>query len=329
MNTNQDLGTRATQINNKWPILSEKDGQVWDRKMEMDFTYTSIDKFIRISLGENAHFSNAMYNGDYTLSLEEAQIRKYEFVADQLGIERGCRVLDLGCGWGGWLRHIQQTIGARGIGVNLSDGQVQACREQGLNVFLKDNRYIKPEDFGVFDAVTAFGSFEYVSSVKDYLNGQQDEVYDDYFRHVSNLLDKGGRFYMQSMTFEKNMIPYEDIHIEAPRDSTRYLLALLFNHTQNSWVPYGHQHIIRMAEPYFKNIYYSDGRLDYVQTNKEWTKRFYRFELKKYMWLASLLPKLLVDNELRHQLAVLRVRPSQVCFEREVLGHARLVFEKR
>ena len=314
----------------KWEgsSLSEREGQQWDKAKEMDFTYTNLDKFIRLSLGENAHFSNAFYNGDYSLSLEEAQIRKYEMIVDQLNIREGSRVLDLGCGWGGWLKYLRDTIGAKGIGVNLSQGQVNACRENGLEVYLQDARYVKPEDYGVFDAVTAIGSFEHCSSVRDYLDGRQDAVYQDYFQYVYNLLPKGGRFYMQSMVFSKNMIPYEEIDINAPKDSNAYIVALLTKHNPDSWLPYGHEHIIRVAKPLFKKVFYNSGRLDYVKTNREWTKLFYKFNWKKYLWFASLIPKFISDKEFRHQLALLRVRPNRVCFEREIMDHARLVFEK-
>jgi len=308
--------------------LSEREGQEWNKKKEMDFTYTNIDKFIRTSLGENAVFSNAMYNGDYSMTLEEAQLKKHEFVTKALGIKKGSKVLDLGCGWGGWLKYLKDVVGAEGIGVNLSDGQVKACTDNGLVAFIKDARFIKPEDFGTFDAITAFGSFEHVASVKDYLEGRHDEVYEDYFKHVANLLNPGGKFYMQSMVFDKNMLPFDEIDINSPRDSNSYFMALLLKHNPDSWIAYGHEHIIRTASPFFRNTYYSDGRLDYVKTNREWTKRFYKFNLKKYLWFATLIPKLFTDKEFRHQLAILRVRPNRVCFEREIMGHSRLVFEK-
>src|ERR1700748_2556649 len=89
----------------KWEGTSLRDD--WDKEKEMDFTYTNIDKFIRMSLGENAHFSNAMYNGDYSLTLDQAQRKKYDFVVESLRIKEGTRVLDLGCGWGGWLKHLR------------------------------------------------------------------------------------------------------------------------------------------------------------------------------------------------------------------------------
>lgn len=328
MSTNQQVSEKP---GSKWvgSSVSEREGQEWDKKKEMDFTYTNIDKFIRNSLGENAHFSNAMYDGDYSMTLDQAQKRKYDFVVKELGIKKGSKVLDLGCGWGGFLKYLRDEVGADGLGINLSDGQVEACRKNGLKAELRDARYIKPEDYGTFDAITAFGSFEHVASVKDYLDGNQDSVYDDYFKHVSNLLSKGGRFYMQSMVFEKNMMEFDKIDINAPKDSDSYIFALLLKHNPDSWIAYGHEHIIRVAEPYFKKVFYSDGRLDYIKTNKEWTKLFYKFNLKKYLWFASLIPRLITDKEFRHQLAVLRVRPNRVCFEREIMGHARLIFEKK
>ena len=307
---------------------SVKQGQEWDKAKEMDFTYTNLDKFIRLSLGENAHFSNAMYDGDYSLSLDEAQKRKYDFVIKSLNIRKGSSVLDLGCGWGGWLKYIKDEIGAKGVGVNLSRGQVAACRENGLEVFLKDARYIKPDDLGIFDAVTAFGSFEHVATVNDYISGNLDNVYQDYFKHIYNLLPEGGRFYMQSMVLSKSFVPYEKWDINSPKESNEYIIALLSKHNPDSWLPHGHEHIIKVAEPYFNKVFYSSGRLDYIKTNKEWTKLFYKFNLKKYVWFASLIPKIIYDKEFRHQLAVLRVRPNRVCFEREIMDHARLVFER-
>jgi len=71
----------------------------------------------------------------------------------------------------------------------------------------------------MFDAITAFGSFEHVASVKDYLNGKRGEIYEDFFRHVANLLHSGGKFYMQSMVFDRIMIPFDQIDINSPRGS--------------------------------------------------------------------------------------------------------------
>ena len=85
-------------------------------RADLEFTYSLIDRIFRLSLGELADFSGAKYDGDFSLSLEEAQRRKHEYVAEQIGIGPGRRVLDLGCGWGPLLNFIRNQGGA-GVGV--------------------------------------------------------------------------------------------------------------------------------------------------------------------------------------------------------------------
>ena len=76
-------------------------------RRDLEFTYSLIDRIFRLSLGELADFSGAKYDGDFSLTLEEAQRRKHEYVAEQIGIDPGRRVLDLGCGWGPLLAFIR------------------------------------------------------------------------------------------------------------------------------------------------------------------------------------------------------------------------------
>ncbi|HEX2703727.1 MAG TPA: class I SAM-dependent methyltransferase, partial [Solirubrobacteraceae bacterium] len=109
-----------------------------DRR-DIDFTYSLTDRVFRLSLGELADFSGAKYDGDFSLSLAEAQARKHEYVAEQIGIGAGSRVLDLGCGWGPLLNFIRSR-GASGVGVTLSRAQLAACRRHGLDVHLFDAR---------------------------------------------------------------------------------------------------------------------------------------------------------------------------------------------
>ena len=53
-------------------------------RQDLEFTYSLIDRIFRLSLGEQADFSGAKYDGDFTLSLEEAQRRKHEYIAEQI-----------------------------------------------------------------------------------------------------------------------------------------------------------------------------------------------------------------------------------------------------
>jgi cyclopropane-fatty-acyl-phospholipid synthase len=245
-----------------------------------------------------------------------------------LNIGLGSRVLDMACGWGPFSRYVTQERKAKSIGLTLSQGQALACQRNGLSVFVKDCRYVKPEDFGQFDAIACIGGLEHFCSIQEWAEGKQEKIYRDFFSTLYHLLPVGGRFYMQTMTFGKNMIPYEDFDIHAPKGSAPHVMALMEKEFPGSWLPYGPEMVIRNAEPGFKLIHQSSGRLDYIQTIGEWRKKFRKFNLKKYLLYLSLLPKTITNKEFRHQVAIFRFSPNRICFEKEIMDHYRLVFEK-
>ena len=223
-------------------------------KKDLDFIYTTIDKIFRLSIGKTGDYSGAKYDGDFSMSLEEAQRAKHEFIADSLYIKKGSKVLDMACGWGPFSKYITQERGAASIGLTLSQGQAEACQKNGHNVLVKDCRYIKPEDFGMFDAITCIGGLEHFCSVEEWKEGKQEKIYSDFFQTLYNLLPSGGIFYMQTMTFSKNMIDYEDFDINAKKGSAPHVLALMVKEFPGSWLPYGPEMVIRNAEPHFKLI---------------------------------------------------------------------------
>jgi cyclopropane-fatty-acyl-phospholipid synthase len=295
-------------------------------RKDLEFTYTQIDRLLRLSLGDLADFSGAKYDGDFSLSLEQAQRRKHEYVAEQIGIAPGVRVLDLGCGWGALLDYVRER-GASGVGLTLSSAQVASCRRHGLDVHLKDARMVGPDDFGRFDAVASLGSFEHFCSPEDYEAGRQEELYRDFFARIGTVLPEGGRFYLQTMVFGPNMLPVEEIDIDAPRDSDAWHLALMGRMFPGSWLPFGQDQVVRTAAPHFRLVSSISGRLDYIETIRQWRKRFAEPSLRKTLVKLRLLPRWLTSRDFRLAFTP-GVSPNRVCFERELLDHYRLVFEK-
>jgi cyclopropane-fatty-acyl-phospholipid synthase len=282
-------------------------------------------------MGELADFSGAKYDGDFSLSLEQAQRRKHEYVARQLAIEPGWRVLDLGCGWGALL-HYLRSVGASGVGVTLSSAQQKACRRHGLDVHLCDARHVDRETFGAFDAVASLGAFEHFCSPEDYRDGRQEQVYRKLFAQIADLLPPGGRFYLQTMVFGRNMIPAEEIDIDVleglpPRGSDAWYIALLGRQFPGSWLPFGQDQIVRCATPYFRLVSSSNGRLDYIETIRQWNARIGAPSMRKRLLKLALVPRWLTSSDFRLAFTS-GVSANLVCFERELLDHYRLVFEK-
>jgi cyclopropane-fatty-acyl-phospholipid synthase len=77
--------------------------------------------------------------------------------------------------------------------------------------------YCKAERFGTFDAVVSVGAFEHFCSLEEYKAGKQERVYNDFFKTVSDLIPKGGRFFLQTMTFAEKMISADSVDIKADK----------------------------------------------------------------------------------------------------------------
>jgi cyclopropane-fatty-acyl-phospholipid synthase len=296
-----------------------------DRR-DLEFTYSLIDRIFRLSLGEMADFSGAQYDGDFTLTLEQAQRRKHEFIAEQIGIDSGRRVLDLGCGWGPLLNFIRERD-AVGIGVTLSSAQAASCRRHGLDARIQDARKVDEQGFGDFDAIASLGAFEHFCSPEEYRAGRQEQIYSDLFQNIAGMLPSGGRLYLQTMVFGNNMIDPDRASIDAPRDSDEWYLALMQHQFPGSFLPFGKEQIIASAEPHLQLVSSESGRLDYIETIKQWRARFAQPSWRKTLMKARLVPKYLTSREFRLAFTS-GVSANSVCFERELLDHFRIVFEK-
>jgi cyclopropane-fatty-acyl-phospholipid synthase len=293
---------------------------------DLEFTYSLIDRIFRLSLGEMADFSGAKYDGDFSLTLEEAQRRKHEYVAESVGIEPGRRVLDLGCGWGPLLNFIRSRD-AQGVGVTLSSAQAESCRRQGLDARISDAREVTRDAFGEFDALASLGAFEHFASFDDYRAGRQERIYEELFANLAGLLPEGGRLYLQTMVFGRNMIDPEEASIDAPRESDAWILALMMRQFPGSFLPFGHEQVVKAAAPHFRLVSAESGRLDYIETIRQWRKRFAEPSLRKTLLKARLVPRYLTSSNFRLAFTS-GVSANSVCFERELLDHFRLVLQR-
>jgi cyclopropane-fatty-acyl-phospholipid synthase len=135
-------------------------------------------------------------------TLEEAQAYKHDLVARKLGLRSGMRLLDVGCGWGGMVRHAAREYGVKALGVTLSEQQAawgqRAIEEQGLSG-LAEIRHLDYRDVAEtgFDAVSSIGLTEHIGKAQ--LPG--------YFSFVYGRLKPGGRLLNHCITRPDNSEP--------------------------------------------------------------------------------------------------------------------------
>jgi cyclopropane-fatty-acyl-phospholipid synthase len=105
-------------------------------------------------------YTCAYWKGATTLA--EAQENKLDLICRKLGLQKGMRVLDLGCGWGGFAGFAAERYGCSVVGVTLSKDQHALGRElwKHLDVDLRlcDYRDVT----GTFDRVSSIGMMEHV-----------------------------------------------------------------------------------------------------------------------------------------------------------------------
>ena len=150
--------------------------------------YDVSNDFYRLVLGPSMTYSCALYPENST-SLEEAQAAKYELICAKLGLESGMRLLDVGCGWGGMVRHAAQEHGVSAVGVTISRQQAERARELVAADGLDDQVEIRLQDYrdvrdGPYDAISSIGMFEHVGLKR----------LGTYFDRMWTLLREGGRF---------------------------------------------------------------------------------------------------------------------------------------
>ncbi len=163
--------------------------------------YDVSNTFYEWVLGPSMAYTCAVYPSA-DASLEEAQANKHDLVARKLGLRSGMRLLDVGCGWGGMVRHAAREYGVKAIGVTLSAQQAawaqQAIEDQGLSG-LAEVRHLDYRDVPEtgFDAVSSIGLTEHIGKAQ--LPG--------YFSFLQGKLRPEGRLLNHCITRPDNTQP--------------------------------------------------------------------------------------------------------------------------
>ena len=153
--------------------------------------------FYELWLDSTMNYSSALFQGDFSLSMQEAQHAKVRRALQATDVSQGSRVLEIGCGWGALAEMATMEMGAHVTGVTLSTEQLAFAnarmkwngKADQADLRLQDYRDI---DEGPYDAVC---SIEMIEAV-----GQ--EYWPTYFQAISKLLKPGGKACVQSIVID-------------------------------------------------------------------------------------------------------------------------------
>ncbi|MEV2276670.1 cyclopropane-fatty-acyl-phospholipid synthase family protein [Nocardiopsis sp. NPDC049922] len=170
--------------------------------------YDVSNDFYELVLGPSMTYTCAVFDdedgaldrvGRFDGALESAQFRKYELVSRKLGLERGMRLLDVGCGWGGMVMHAAREYGVKVLGVTLSkeqaDWAAKRIAQEGLSE-LAEVRHMDYRDVpdASYDRISSIGLTEHVGA----------RNLDAYFASLHAKLVPGGRLLNHCITRPRN-----------------------------------------------------------------------------------------------------------------------------
>jgi len=122
-------------------------------------------------------------------TLDEAQEAKFDLVCRKIGLRPGQTILDVGCGWGSFLKFAAEKYGAKGVGTTVSKEQAALVRERFKHLPID----IRVEDYrdttGTYDHVVSLGMFEHVGP----------KNYRTYMKKMHSLLKDGGFFLLHTI----------------------------------------------------------------------------------------------------------------------------------
>ena len=154
-----------------------------------EHTYNLTRELYERFLDEDRQYTMAYYR-DPANTLEQAQTDKKAHLAAKLYLEpgkaEGMRVLDIGCGWGGFALYLHEMYGVEVLGVALAPDQIAFCKERAEAAGAADKVKFELLDYrdvtGRFDRISSVGLLEHVGTVH----------YPQFFEHTLRLLADDG-----------------------------------------------------------------------------------------------------------------------------------------
>lgn len=205
-----ELGTRnlgAFKPNRFLTMLFELVGYLVHRKnantpkgskRNIAFHYDLGNAFYSAWLDPSMTYSSALFD-DGASDMSAAQLHKYHRLADRIGLKAGDRVLEIGCGWGGFAEVAARDYGVHVVGLTLSQEQKAYAEQRMLRAGLIDKVDIRLQDYrhvdGQFDKIVSIEMFEAVG----------EENWPIYFKVLNERLAPGGQIALQIITIDESL----------------------------------------------------------------------------------------------------------------------------
>ena len=154
--------------------------------------------FFSLWLDDTLTYSSAIFENE-TKNLAEAQNNKYQKLIDLINPNNGDKVLEIGCGWGGFAEYIGKKYDVKLDCITISQKQFEYTKErihkcglnEKVNIEIKDYRDLK----GKYNSIASIEMIEAVG--QNYL--------DSYFKTIKGNLSENGKVAIQAITIDDSL----------------------------------------------------------------------------------------------------------------------------
>jgi len=157
------------------------------------YHYDLGNEFYRLWLDPTMTYSSGLYDVP-DATLEDAQIAKYRRIVERLDIQPHHRVLEIGCGWGGFAEFAARETGAEVTAITISEQQHGYAVERMARAGLQDK-----VDIRLLDYRELTEQYDRVVSI-EMLEAVGEAYWPDYFRIIQQSLTEDGQAMIQVIT---------------------------------------------------------------------------------------------------------------------------------
>tara|TARA_B000000565_G_scaffold219399_1_gene173638 strand:- start:74 stop:1243 length:1170 start_codon:yes stop_codon:yes gene_type:complete len=154
-------------------------------KKNIQYHYDLGNDFYKLWLDKTMTYSSAIFKNEKE-SLTEAQENKYQLLIDSLDIKSHHKVLEIGCGWGGFAEYAAKKVGCSIKGITISPSQLKFATNRIKELKLDDKVTLELCDYrdlkGKYDRVVSIEMIEAVG----------EKYWKNYFKKIKDVLKKDG-----------------------------------------------------------------------------------------------------------------------------------------
>ena len=157
------------------------------------------NEFYASWLDRSMSYSSAYFGGNEAVTLEQAQLQKIHRLCQLLRLTPGMRLLEIGCGWGGFAEVAARDYGCSVVGITLSPSQLEFARKRMQAAGLEQRVELRLQDYrdvqGTFDRIASVEMFEAVG----------EKYWGAYFDTIRERLRKNGVAGIQVITISDRL----------------------------------------------------------------------------------------------------------------------------